>query len=71
MRLDFTCAWLNEVLLHGRMYVTEKHVCFHSKVIWTYTIVIPLQDIVVMDKKVVGGIFDNAMEIETQEKKVF
>ncbi|KAJ3361261.1 hypothetical protein HDU91_004014 [Kappamyces sp. JEL0680] len=67
---DYTCAWLNDVLLHGRMYITERNMCFHSKVIWTYTITLPLADIVLIERKVVGGLFDNALEVSSADKKV-
>lgn len=68
---DYTCAWLNDVLLHGRMYITEAHLAFYTKVIWTYTAIIPLNSITAITKKVVGGIFDNALEIETSDKKYY
>ena len=67
---DFTCAWLNEILLHGRMYITEKHLCFYSKVIWKYTLILKVSEITLIERKVVGGLFDNALEISAGGKKV-
>jgi hypothetical protein len=68
---DFTCAWLNDILLHGRIYFTQSSVCFYSKVIWTYTVTIPIKDITSIEKKSVAGLFQNAIEITTAEKKYF
>jgi hypothetical protein len=39
-------------------------------VIWTYQCVIPIADIISIEKKVVGRLFDNALEIKTKEKDV-
>ena len=69
-KLDFTCAWLTDMLMHGRMYITQNNVCFYTKVIWTYQCVIPIADIISIEKKVVGRLFDNALEIKTKDKDV-
>lgn len=31
--LVFTCALQKEVIYHGKMYVSQHHVCFHSSVL--------------------------------------
>ena len=28
--LDFSCAVESKILLHGRMYITDKFICFYS-----------------------------------------
>jgi hypothetical protein len=53
------------------MYFTQSCVCFYSKVIWTYTVTIPIKDITAIEKKSVAGLFQNAIEITTAEKKYF
>jgi hypothetical protein len=58
------------MLMHGRMYITQNNVCFYTKVIWTYQCVIPIADIISIEKKVVGRLFDNALEIKTKDKDV-
>ncbi|CAN0287606.1 unnamed protein product, partial [Hapterophycus canaliculatus] len=27
---DFSCAWDHKVVMHGRMYVTERRLCFYA-----------------------------------------
>jgi sterol 3beta-glucosyltransferase len=27
---DYTCAYFQKILLQGRMYITNKHICFYS-----------------------------------------
>ena len=68
---DYTCAWFNDVLLHGRMYISENHICFYTKVIWTYTVVLPMSNVLSIEKKVFGGFFDNSMEIQTKDNKKY
>jgi hypothetical protein len=48
---DFTCAWLRDILIHGRIYIFENHLAFHSKIIWTFKIVIPYKIIISIEKK--------------------
>ncbi|KAJ3317791.1 hypothetical protein HDV06_001143 [Boothiomyces sp. JEL0866] len=68
---DFSCAWFNDVLLQGRLYVSENHICFYSKVIWTYSLAIPIADISIVEKKTIAAIFQNSIEISTRDKKYF
>ena len=68
--LDFTCAWLTDMLMHGRVYITQNNVCFYAKVIWTYMCIIPISDIISVEKKALGRVFDNALEIRTRDKNV-
>jgi hypothetical protein len=43
---DFSCgnlilvtvAWQREVLLQGRLYVTQRNVYFYSKILWVYRV---------------------------------
>ncbi|XP_023129826.1 GRAM domain-containing protein 2B-like isoform X2 [Amphiprion ocellaris] len=42
----FTCALQKEVLYHGKLFVSENHVCFHSSVLLKDTkVVIPLSSV--------------------------
>ncbi|KAI8906377.1 hypothetical protein EDD86DRAFT_219758 [Gorgonomyces haynaldii] len=68
---DYTCAWLKDILVHGRLYITKSRLCFHSKIIWTYKVIIPFDDILVVEKKTVAGFFQNAIEIQCQDTKHF
>ncbi|KAI8902457.1 hypothetical protein BC833DRAFT_573606 [Globomyces pollinis-pini] len=68
---DYTCAWFNDVLLQGRLYVSQNFIAFHSKVIWTYTVLIPLSDVKSITKKSVAGIFQTSLEIATEEKEYY
>lgn len=44
---DFSCAVKRRILLHGRMFISAQHVCFHSDIFGLKTtIVIPMRDVV-------------------------
>lgn len=67
---DFACALSREILLQGRIYVTEHNVCFNSNLLgWVTSLVIPLAEIVRIDKKSTAGLFPNGISIETKTAK--
>ncbi|RKP32200.1 hypothetical protein METBISCDRAFT_12620 [Metschnikowia bicuspidata] len=67
---DFACALSREILLQGRIYVTEHSVCFNSNLLgWVTSLVIPLGDVVRIEKKSTAGLFPNGISIETRTSK--
>ncbi|XP_036412711.1 GRAM domain-containing protein 2B-like isoform X1 [Colossoma macropomum] len=70
----FTCAIQKEVLYHGRMYVSEQHVCFHSSVLLKETkVVIHASAVQSVKKKNTARVVPNAIKILTNsgEKYLF
>ena len=69
---DYTCSWISDsMLVHGRLYITDSSLCFNAKVIWTYSVTIPFSSIKLVEKKTFVGIFPNALEVLTFEKKYY
>lgn len=67
---DFSCALSREILLQGRLYVSERHVCFNSNLLgWVTNVIIEQSDIVKFEKKLTAGLFPNGMLIETKDAK--
>lgn len=67
---DFACALSREILLQGRIYVTEHSVCFNLNLLgWVTSLVVPFSDIVRIDKKSTAGLFPNGILIETTDAK--
>lgn len=67
---DFACALSREILLQGRIYVTEHSVCFNLNLLgWVTSLVVPFADIVRIDKKSTAGLFPNGISIETADAK--
>lgn len=67
---DFSCALSREILLQGRLYVSEQYVCFNLNLLgWVTNLVIPQADIVRLEKKLTAGLFPNGIVIETKDAK--
>ena len=63
---DYSAALQKEILLHGRMYVSEGHICFSSNILgWVTNLVISFDEIVSVEKKSTAVIFPNAIIIQT------
>lgn len=70
---DYGAALQREILLQGRLYVSEKHVCFASNILgWTTNLVINFEQILAMEKKNTALLFPNAIVIQTlNDKHIF
>lgn len=66
---DFTCAVESTVLLHGRMYITNKFICFYSNLFGLEKkIRIPYSHIKSILKKNTAKVLPNAIAICTDKK---
>ncbi|KAK6202811.1 uncharacterized protein RJT21DRAFT_138608 [Scheffersomyces amazonensis] len=67
---DFACALSREILLQGRIYISENYICFNSNLLgWVTSLIIPMNDIIGFEKKHTAGLFPNGIAIETNEIK--
>ncbi|AET41450.1 GRAM and VASt domain-containing protein Ecym_8163 [Eremothecium cymbalariae DBVPG len=67
---DFSCALSKDILLQGRLYVSSEHICFYSNILgYVSVVVIPLGEVVQIEKKNTAAIFPNAIAIHTLQKK--
>ncbi|KAI9771030.1 MAG: hypothetical protein M1835_006475 [Candelina submexicana] len=63
---DYSAALQRDILLTGRLYVSEGHICFSSNILgWVTTLVISFDEVVSMEKKNTAVIFPNAIVIQT------
>ncbi|KAF2806177.1 uncharacterized protein BDZ99DRAFT_448877 [Mytilinidion resinicola] len=63
---DYSAALQRDILLHGRLYVSEGHICFSSNILgWVTNLVISFDEIVTVEKKSTAVIFPNAIVIQT------
>ncbi|KAJ3032334.1 hypothetical protein HDV00_007606 [Rhizophlyctis rosea] len=69
---DATCAWQKEVLVQGRMYLSERHINFYASILgWVHSISIPFAEVQSVERKNVAAIIPNALEITTKSSKYF
>lgn len=67
---DFSCALSREILFQGKLYVSEYHICFNSNLLgWVNSIVIPIDNVINIEKRSTAGLFPNGIIIETTDTK--
>lgn len=63
---DFSCALSREILIQGRMYVSERNICFNSNILgWVTNLIISFDEIVGLEKKTTAGLFPNGIVVQT------
>lgn len=63
---DYSCALQREIILAGRLYVSEGHICFSSNILgWITTVIISFDEIVSVEKENTAMVFPNAIAIQT------
>ncbi|UZJ57136.1 hypothetical protein CBS101457_006456 [Exobasidium rhododendri] len=67
---DYGCALVREILIQGRIYVSENHICFYANIFgWVTNIVLPFPDIVSIEKRMTAFVIPNAIQIATLHSK--
>jgi hypothetical protein len=67
---DYSCALQREILAHGRLYVSEGHLCFSSNILgWITTLVMSFDEIVSVEKRSTALVFKNGLMISTLHAK--
>jgi len=67
---DYSAALQRDILLHGRLYVSEGHICFSSNILgWVTNLVISFEEVVSVEKKSTAVIFPNAIVIQTLQAR--
>lgn len=67
---DYSCAMLREILLQGRLYILGMYVCFNSNLLgWVTNLVIKMDEIVNIERKLTAGLFPNGIAIDTENNK--
>ncbi|OZJ04377.1 hypothetical protein BZG36_03194 [Bifiguratus adelaidae] len=68
----YGCAYQKEILVQGRLYVSENNICFNANIFgWVTTLVIGFSEIVSIEKRMNARIFPNAIQISTLHAKHF
>ncbi|KAJ5663342.1 hypothetical protein N7507_004073 [Penicillium longicatenatum] len=63
---DYSCALQREIILAGRIYISEGHICFSSNILgWVTTLVISFDEVVAIEKENTAMVFPNAIAIQT------
>ncbi|KAH8702463.1 hypothetical protein BGW36DRAFT_424738 [Talaromyces proteolyticus] len=63
---DYSCALQRDIILAGRIYISEGHICFSSNILgFVTTLVISFDEIVAIEKENTAVVFPNAIAIQT------
>ncbi|KIW02003.1 uncharacterized protein PV09_06510 [Verruconis gallopava] len=67
---DYSAALQRDILLQGRMYISEGHICFSSNILgWVTNLVMSFDEIISVEKKATAMIFQNGIIIQTLQAK--
>jgi len=67
---DFSCALVRDILVQGRLYLTENYCCFHSTILrWETSAIIPYVDITHISKERTVKIIPNAISVHCNQNK--
>ncbi|XP_029955482.1 protein Aster-C [Salarias fasciatus] len=69
--VDYTCALQRDILLQGRLYLSENWVCFYSNVFRGTKIMLILGDVRAMTREKTARLIPNAIQISTEAEKFF
>ncbi|XP_029434059.1 protein Aster-C isoform X2 [Rhinatrema bivittatum] len=70
--VDYACALQKDILLQGRLYLSENWLCFHSNIFrWETSMAITLKDVTSMTKEKTARLIPNAIQISTENEKFF
>ncbi|XP_076809094.1 protein Aster-A-like isoform X5 [Clavelina lepadiformis] len=67
--VDYTCALMKDILVHGRMYVSQNYVCFHSTILkWQTAVMISFKDIAAVTKEKTAKLIPNAIQFQLKNR---
>ncbi|KAJ7961911.1 GRAM domain family protein, putative isoform 1 [Quillaja saponaria] len=69
---DFNCAFQENILIQGHMYLFVHFICFYSNIFGFETKkIIPFHEVTTVRRAKTAGIFPNAIEVHAIDKKYF
>ncbi|XP_075548134.1 protein Aster-B-like isoform X4 [Dermacentor variabilis] len=70
--VDYSCALQRDILVHGRLYVTQNFICFYANIFrWETNVVIRCKDVTSMTKEKTARVIPNAVQVCTDHERHF
>lgn len=67
---DYSCALSKDILVQGKLYLSQNFLFFKSNILgWVTNILIPLQEVIQIEKKSTAVLFPNGIVIRTLHQK--
>lgn len=69
---DFSCAWQREIKLHGRLFCTDRSLCFYAELLgYSTKLVIPFKEVLLLRKDKVSFSRGIAVDCTNSRRYVF
>ncbi|XP_055958591.1 protein Aster-B [Patella vulgata] len=70
--VDYSCALQKDILVQGRMYLSQNWICFYANIFrWETVLTIPCSEIVAITKEKTARVIPNAIQVTTEKEKYF
>ncbi|XP_005175661.2 protein Aster-B isoform X1 [Musca domestica] len=70
--VDYSCALYRDLLIQGRLYISQNYVCFHANILgWETCLVIKWKDVTSITKEKTALVIPNAISIRTLTENYF
>ncbi|XP_032516951.1 protein Aster-B-like isoform X1 [Danaus plexippus] len=70
--VDYSCALQCDILVHGRLYASQRHLCFHANIFgWEKVLMLRWTDVTAITKEKTARVIPNAILICTETEKNF
>ncbi|GFT43211.1 protein Aster-B [Nephila pilipes] len=70
--VDYSCALQKDILVHGRLYISQNYICFYANIFrWETFLLIRCRDVTSMTKEKTARVIPNAIQITTETEKHF
>ncbi|KAJ3665836.1 hypothetical protein Zmor_001305 [Zophobas morio] len=70
--VDYSCALQKEILVQGRLYVTQNYLCFYANIFgWETTVTLKWKEVSAITKEKTARVIPNAVLICTRTEKYF
>ncbi|KAG8870950.1 hypothetical protein FRB97_009220 [Tulasnella sp. 331] len=67
---DYGCALQKEILVQGRLYISENHMAFHANIFgWVTNFTVPFTSVTGLEKRMTAFVIPNAIQIATTDSK--
>lgn len=72
MVTDYSCALQRDILVHGRLYVSQNYLCFYANIFrWETYLTIKWKDVTSITKEKTALVIPNALSVCTEKDKHF
>ncbi|KAK3925678.1 Protein Aster-B [Frankliniella fusca] len=70
--VDYSCAVAKEILIHGRLYVSQNYLCFYANIFrWETLICLRWKDVTAITKEKTALVIPNAILVCTENENLF